>query len=110
MTTPLFIGESVPLEVRNIINSLSIGAHVRYKNIEGFVDFICDDYITICFREYEHGDPSACRPTTKCCALVYCQWWDELELDPTYFQYKKAYNGEPNDHPGNEMLPTLAQR
>ena len=48
MTTPLFIGESVPLEVRNIINSLSIGAHVRYKNIEGFIDFICDDYITIC--------------------------------------------------------------
>ncbi|UNH61155.1 hypothetical protein SSZBM1_38 [Synechococcus phage S-SZBM1] len=110
MTTPLFIGESVPLEVRNIINSLSVGARVRYRNIEGFIDFICDDYITICCNEYEHGDPSARRPTIKCCLLVYNQWWDELEIDDTYFQYKKAYNGVVNDHPGNELLPELEKR
>lgn len=110
MTTPLFISESVPLEVRNIIKSLDIGAHVRYRDLEGYIAFVCDDYITICYKEYDHGDSTARRPLTQCCALVYNQFWDELELDDQYFLNKRNYTGKTNDHPGNELLPPVEQR
>ena len=36
--------------------------------------------------------------------------FDDLELDPAYFQHKKAYRGKTNDHPGNEMLPAMEKR
>ena len=46
----------------------------------------------------------------KCCLLCYNSQWDELELDDAHFQYKKAYRGKTNDHPGNDMLPALEDR
>ena len=50
MTTPLMIGESVPLEVRNILKSLEVGMPIRWKGNEGTIEFVDDEYITMCFR------------------------------------------------------------
>lgn len=110
MTTPLFIGESIPREVRNILKSLEIGMLARYKNHEGTIEFVCDDYITICIAMSPNQDPNARRETNKCCLLVYRQNWDDIEIEDTHFYDVKAYTGKTNDHPGNEMLPSVTDR
>lgn len=110
MTTPLLIGESVPLELRNILHSLEIGQPIRFRGMEGTIAFVDDAYITMCFRSYPNEDPSARRQFTQCCLIIYPQWWDEIEINDEFFQYKKNYHGKTNDHPGNDMLPPLDQR
>lgn len=87
------------------MKSLEIGSPIRYDGMEGHVCFVCDAYISMCFREYEHGDESARHPTTKCCVLIFQEFWDEIEIDDTHFYNKKAYNGLIHEHPGNDMLP-----
>lgn len=109
MTTPLFISEAPALEIRNIIKSLSRGARVRWKDLEGYIEFVDDAYLTICIGE-KPNPPGSKQPINKLQILVYNQYWDELEVDDTYFKYNKAYSGKTNDHPGNEMLPELAAR
>lgn len=97
------------MEIRNIIKSLSVGARVRWKTHEGYINFIDDDYITICVSE-KPNSPGSKHPTNKCCLLCYASQWDELELDSDYFQHKKAYKGRVNNHPGNDMLPHVKDR
>ena len=77
--------------------------------MEGPIDFVCDDYITICISE-RPNPPGSKQPMNKCCLLVFNKYWDELELDDSLFQHVKAYSGKTNDHPGNEMLPELTAR
>ena len=48
MTTPLLIGESVPKEVKNILKSLEVGQKARIGSVEGFIEFVSDEYITVC--------------------------------------------------------------
>jgi len=105
MTTPLLISESVALEIRNILKSLEVGMPIRYDGMDGYICFIDDHYISMCFREYEHGDPSAKHPTTQCCVLIFPQDWDEIEIEDNHFYSKKAYKGYIAEHPGNDMLP-----
>lgn len=109
MTTPLFISEAPGLEIRNIIKSLSPGAEVRWRGHRGKIEFVDDDYITICISE-RPNPPGSRNPLNKCCIIVQNYYWDELELDDSYFAHKKAYSGKTNDHPGNEMLPDLTER
>tara|TARA_Y100000004_G_scaffold88937_2_gene99771 strand:+ start:1124 stop:1474 length:351 start_codon:yes stop_codon:yes gene_type:complete len=109
MTTPLFIGESIPREVRNILKSLEIGMLARYKNHEGTIEFVCDDYITICVATSQNDD-HALKKINKCCLLVYREKWDDIEIEDTHFYDVKAYTGKTNDHPGNEMLPSVTDR
>ena len=51
------------------------GQSVTYKGLDGFVNFISEDYITICFKKYAsdavHGE-------TYCCLLVYPQDQDKV--------------------------------
>ena len=110
MSTPLFISESVPIEIRNILKAMELGSPAKYGDFEGTIEFVCDDYITICISKKPNNDPHARSEYTKCCLLLYEQEWDKLELDPKYFQHKKAYRGKTNDHPGNEMLPDIEKR
>ena len=42
MTTPLFIAEAPAIEIRNIIKSMSVGAQVRWRGHEGYINFIDD--------------------------------------------------------------------
>lgn len=33
---------------------------VMYNNIQGYVNFVCDDYITVCVRKGEHRSQDVC--------------------------------------------------
>ena len=108
MSTPLFISESIPLEIRDILKALSVGSKARWQEFEGTIGFVCDDYITIILRRipddnslYGHRDVSL---------LVRRSDWEELELDPIHFKKVKAYRGRIQDHAGNDMLPPIDKR
>ena len=53
----------------------TLGQSVTYKEINGFVNFISDDYITICFKKYESD---SMRGETYCCLLVYPNEQDQV--------------------------------
>ena len=84
MTTPLFISESVPLEIRNILKALDIGAKVRFRGEDGEISFVSDQYITICTRKIP--DPVHRYGYRAVNVLVYPHEWDDLEIDDSYFK------------------------
>lgn len=49
------------------------GLAVRYKDYNGVIDFICDQYITICLRKLEHRSKDVCM-------LVYSPQWKDVKL------------------------------
>lgn len=110
MTTPLFLSESVPIEVRNILAALKPGMPARYEDFEGHIRFVSDDYITLCIRKYPHGDPNAKNPNTEVCLVITPDKWDDLEIDDSVFQHVKNYHGKTDDHPGNDLLPPVDNR
>ena len=108
MTIPIFLSEAIPLEIRNILKSLEIGMPVRFRSDEGKIEFISDQYITICVREIpDENSKYGVRKVNVVCRA--CDW-DELEIEDTHFQNKKNYKGNTNDHPGNELLPPIDER
>jgi hypothetical protein len=109
MTIPLLISESVPKEIRNILKSLEIGQRARYKGFDGYISFVCDEYITLCYSK-QPQDESARRPYLECCLLVYESNWEDMEIEDVHFHDVKSYHGKTNDHPGNEMLPHVTER
>ena len=55
------------------MNTFYEGLHVRYNDHVGFVNFVCDKYITICIKTYEHRSRDVC-------LLVYPQQWKNVQL------------------------------
>ena len=108
MSTPLYISNAPAIELRNMLKHLEIGNHARYKTMEGSIEFICDDYLTICVSQ-KPNPPGSKHPMNKCCLLVYRQFWEDIEVEPIK-QYGKSYSGTTNDHPGKEMLPSMDER
>ena len=49
------------------------GLGVKYKDHVGFVDFICDQYITICLGQSDHSSRDVC-------ILVYPSQWEDVKL------------------------------
>lgn len=49
------------------------GLEVKYKDYVGFVDFMCDQYITVCLRRMDHRSKDVCM-------LVYAQNWKDIKL------------------------------
>jgi hypothetical protein len=49
------------------------GLEVRYKENVGFVDFMCEKYITICLGKSSHR-------LRDVCILVYPSEWKNVEL------------------------------
>jgi hypothetical protein len=49
------------------------GLDVKYRDHVGVVEFICDQYITICIKRLEHRSKDVC-------LLVYPQDWKEVQL------------------------------
>jgi len=49
------------------------GLEVRYNQHVGFIDFICEKYITICLKKFEERSRSVC-------LLIYPEQWKEIEL------------------------------
>ena len=109
MTTPLFISESIPLEIRNILKSLEVGIPARFEQFEGTIEFLSEEYITLCVGTKPNPEGSR-QPMNKCCLCVYPHQWDDLEIDDSHFKNVKNYQGKTNDHPGNEMLPDVEDR
>ena len=62
---------------------------VKHKNDEGYITYICDDYITICVREIEEKEAMYGKRFVN--VLVYQKDWDNLEIDPSVFQSKRNY-------------------
>lgn len=53
--------------------SFYLGLEVIYKDYVGFVNFICDQYITICLRQLDHRSKNVCM-------LVYQPQWKDIKL------------------------------
>lgn len=49
------------------------GLNVKYKDHIGVVEFISDQYITICIKRLEHKSKDVC-------LLVYPQQWKDVQL------------------------------
>jgi hypothetical protein len=49
------------------------GLNVKYKDHVGVVEFMCDQYITICIQRLEHKSKDVC-------FLVYQSEWKNVEL------------------------------
>jgi len=49
------------------------GLEIRYKDHVGFVDFMCDQYITICLKQLDHRSRDVC-------ILIYPSQWKEIQL------------------------------
>lgn len=109
MTTPLLISESIPLECKKILETLEIGRRVKYGETEGYISFVCDDYLNICFKE-KPASPGSARPIEKCELLVFREYWEDILVDDTHMHDIVTYKGKVNDHPGNEMLPHAATK
>jgi hypothetical protein len=55
------------------MNTFYEGLNVRYRDHVGFVNFVCDKYITICINQLDHRSRDVC-------LLVYPQQWKEVQL------------------------------
>ena len=55
------------------MNTFYKGLNVKYKDHVGVVEFMCDQYITICIQRLEHKSKDVC-------LLVYQPQWKEVQL------------------------------
>lgn len=53
------------------------GIQVKYKDYIGIIEFVCDDYVTICTRTYDDN-------FRKVCMLVYPEEWKNIEIVGDY--------------------------
>lgn len=109
MSTPLYISNAPAIELRNIMKHLQVGNVAKFEDLEGCIEFVCDDYLTICVAKRPNDDPHAKCNEIKCCVIVYRENWGDILVEPIK-QYGKSYSGTTNDHPGNELLPSIEER
>jgi hypothetical protein len=53
------------------------GIQVKYKNHIGIIEFVCDEYVTVCVKTY--GDKFR-----TVCMLVYPNQWKDIEIVGDY--------------------------
>jgi hypothetical protein len=53
------------------------GIQVKYKNNTGFIEFVCDEYVTICVETYDDKYRTVCM-------LVYPDQWKDIEIIGDY--------------------------
>ena len=49
------------------------GLDVKYKEQVGFINFVCDKYITVCIKTFNDRSRSVC-------LLVYPNQWKDVQL------------------------------
>jgi hypothetical protein len=57
------------------------GQKVRWKNDEGYVNFIDEEYITICVHEWDKCDilkKHSRKPTNQVNVVCYNTYWDDV--------------------------------
>lgn len=68
--------------------SPQIDDYVRWRNVEGWVYFICDDYMTIEIGVKPKSDDLVKRHKNwHCCVLCYVHEWKNVE-----YQYSRRIN------------------
>ena len=55
-------------------DTFASGVIVQYKEHVGYVDFICDEYFTVCIDDSSH------LRLNHVCILVYKQDWNDVKL------------------------------
>lgn len=110
MTIPLLLSESIPKEIKNILKSLEVNQKCRYRDNEGHIAFICDEYISMCYQHNPARNVKCEYPHEEYCLLIYYKDWEDIEIEDEHFYDVKNYRGKTNDHPGNEMLPYVTVR
>ena len=53
------------------------GMQVKYKNNTGLIEFICDQYVTICIETYDDKYRTVCM-------LAYPNEWKDIEIVGDY--------------------------
>ena len=53
------------------------GTQVKYKDRTGFIEFVCDEYVTVCIETYDDKFRSVCM-------LVYPDQWKDIEIVGDY--------------------------
>ena len=108
MTIPLIISNADRIELRNIMKHLEVGRKAKFDGLEGTIEFVSDEYITICVSKKLNPE-GARQKYNKCCICVYPNQWGDVEVEAIK-QYCKSYKGKIDDHPGNDMLPEVDKR
>ena len=108
MTIPLIISNADRIELRNIMKHLEVGRKAKFDGLEGTIEFVSDEYITICVSKKLNPE-GARQKYNKCCICVYPNQWGDVEVEAIK-QYGKSYKGKTDDHPGNDMLPEVDKR
>jgi hypothetical protein len=57
--------------------SFTEGIQVKYKHRTGFIEFVCDEYVTICVETYDDKYRTVCM-------LVYPDQWKDIEIIGDY--------------------------
>ena len=66
----------------------------RFEQFEGTIEFVSEEYITLCVGTKPNPEGSR-QPMNKCCLCVYPHQWDDLEIDDSHFKNVKNYQGKP---------------
>jgi hypothetical protein len=53
------------------------GIQVKYKNRTGVIEFVCEEYVTVCVKTYEDTYRTVCM-------LVYPDQWKNIEIVGDY--------------------------
>ena len=53
------------------------GIQVEYKKCTGVIEFVCDEYVTVCIETYDDKFRSVCM-------LVYPDEWKDIEIVGDY--------------------------
>ena len=57
--------------------SFTKGIQVQYKNCTGIIEFVCNEYITVCVKTYDDKFRTVCM-------LVYRNEWKDIEIIGDY--------------------------
>ena len=68
MTIPLIISNADRIELRNIMKHLEVGRKAKFDGLEGTIEFVSDEYITICISKKLNPE-GARQKYNKCCTI-----------------------------------------
>lgn len=95
--------------MKKILQSLKVGTRVRFKDDEGYISGVYDEYLTLCVREIEDKGSRYGKRFVN--VLIYPSDWEDIEIDPEQYPTDhRNYQGKTDDHPGNDMLPPIEKR
>ncbi len=55
------------------MNVFTVGLNVKYRDHIGMINFVCEKYINICIRKFDHKSRDVC-------LLIYPQEWKNVHL------------------------------